>query len=502
MLKQKFLVHFGSNIIIKVFTLAGGIVVARIAGPDVVGTIAYGTAYVSLWAFITGLFGSGHIKLVSEGQDKVKCMAVYGRLLAGSVALYFFVVLGVFLFQKFVLKVTFDSKVQQIVILLLLIANVFGAFYHYSSTTFTATMEQARANLPHLLRSISWQIGRIVVVLLGFKAVGLATWNLVITILFLPLVYHLIRKYPPGKWDKVLFKKYVHYAIPILMIVVINSIIQHADRLVLAHFTTITELGYYSAAYSIGGVILMVSGSIGDIFFPLFSTLLATNNWAEVKNKILKYQEFLSLFIFPAVCLVVVISSPLILLVLGSQYEPSILPFMILSLATYIVIVGMPYGNILTGMGRFYLTVWINVIKLAVFAVSITLFLSPRFLGMGATGLALHLVVINALTNYLFLFFAKRLSGQSFFSSANFFRYLLVIVVSLAFYQFRTTFGEWSTLWWIIIIPVHFLSVYLIMFMTGLMQKSHLLQLAELINLKKLKGYIKNDLSNNKNNDR
>lgn len=92
MLKQKFLVHFGSNFIVRILSLFAGIIVARVAGPEVVGTISYGTSYVMVWGFITGLFGSGHIKLVSEGQDIGKCMAVYSRLLVGSVAVYFLVV--------------------------------------------------------------------------------------------------------------------------------------------------------------------------------------------------------------------------------------------------------------------------------------------------------------------------------------------------------------------------------------------------------------------------
>ena len=51
MLKQKFIVHFGSNFIIQLFSLFAGIIVARLAGPEVVGTIAYGTSYVMVWGF-------------------------------------------------------------------------------------------------------------------------------------------------------------------------------------------------------------------------------------------------------------------------------------------------------------------------------------------------------------------------------------------------------------------------------------------------------------------
>jgi len=496
-LKQKFIVHFGSHIIVLILGLLAGIIVARIAGPQVLGTLAYGTSYVGLWAFMTGLFGSAHIKLVSEGQDIGKCMSVFTRLFSGSIVVYFFVVIGVFLFQKYIFHVEFESGTQQAVILIILCATIFGGIYEFNSTIFTATMEQAKANFPLFIKSIAWQAGRIVVVVLGFKAVGLATWNLVITLLLLPLVFRLIKKYPDTGWDYQLFKRYISYSLPIFLIVVINSIIKYSDKLLLAYYTDTTQLGYYSAAYSIGGMILLVSVSIGNIFFPLFSSLLAKQDWTAVKQKIMQYEEFLSIFVFPLVCIIAIISAPFLTTVLGSRYEPSIEPFMIIAFATYIAVVGMPYGNTITGAGRFYLNVIINLIKLVVFVLSITFFVSPRFLGLGATGLALNLLVINLITNLLYLYFSKRLSKLSFFNFRNTFRYVMVFSVSFILYIHQDIFNEWFSLWWIVIIPVYSALVYGMMFLLGLVNMEHFKKLADLINIRKVSSYVKGELGEN-----
>jgi len=498
MLKQKFLVHFGSNFIARILGMFAGIIVARIAGPEVVGTIAYGTSYVMLWSFISGVFGSGHIKLISEGQDIGKCISVFTRLYFGSVIVYFFVVIGFFLFQKYILNVNFGSTTQQAVIVILLSSTILEKFYQYSNATFTATMEQAKANLPIFVKSVIWQIGRIIVVFFGLKAIGLVTWNLVITVLLLPLVFNLIKKSPRTGWDHNLFKRHISYAMPILLIVIINSIIQYSDKLLLAHYTNTTELGYYSAANSIGGMIMLASMTVGNIFFPLFSSLLAKNDWAAVKQKIMQFQEFLSIFVFPLVCLIVIISVPLITTVLGSRYEPSIKPFMIISFATYITLVGMPYGNTITGAGRFYLNVWINGIKLIVFILSITFFVSPQFLGLGATGLSLNLLVINLFTNLLFLYFSKRLSKLSFFSFRNTFRHVIIFSVSFILYIYQDTFNEWFSFWWIVIIPVYIVFIYGIMFLLGLINMEHFKKFADLINVQKIITYVNNELGDKK----
>ncbi|MBN1932405.1 MAG: oligosaccharide flippase family protein [Desulfobacterales bacterium] len=498
MLKQKFLVHFGSNFVVLIVSMFAGILVARIAGPGVVGVLAYGTSYIGVWGFATGLFGSGHIKLVSEGQDIGKCMTVYSRLFLGSITVYFIAVTGFFFFQKYVLHVEFESKTQQLVIMLLLFAAIFEKYYQFSSTTFTATMEQAKANLPHFIKSLAWQTGRIVVVFLGFRAVGLATWNLVISFLLLPLVYKLLKKYPRTGWDQQLFKRYVGYAIPILLIVIIDSVIHYSDKLFLAHYTDTIQLGYYSAAYSIGGMVMLVSVSIGNIFFPLFSSLLARHDWNAVKQKIMQYQEFLALFVFPFVCMAFLISGPLLTTVLGAKYEPSIEPFMIIAFATYVAVVGMPYGNTIAGAGRFYLSVWINLIKLAVFALSITFFVAPRFLGLGATGLAFNLLTINIFSNLLYLYFSRRLSKLSYFSFRNISRYVVIFTVALILNLFKDTFNEWLSFWWLVVIPVYLAIVYGMMFALGLVKVEHFKKLADLINFRKVLVYVKGELVENK----
>jgi O-antigen/teichoic acid export membrane protein len=358
-------------------------------------------------------------------------------------------------------------------------------------------MEQARARLPLLIKGTCWQLGRILVVIIGFKAIGLATWNLVITLLILPFVLKLLKKYPRSTWDNELFKKYIGYSVPVFLIVIINSVVQYSDKLFLAHYTDTTELGYYSAAFSIGGAMMLFSRAGSSIFFPLFSSYLKTNNWEAVRGKIMQYQEFLAIFAFPLVCLIAVISAPLLVFVLGVRYEPSILPFAIIAFATYVSVVGMPYGNTITGAGRFYLNVLINLIKLVIFVISINIFISPRFLGLGAAGLALNLLVINLATNLLYLYFSKKLSKLSFFSMQNTFRYLLIFSVSGPLYLYQDTFSDWFAFWWIAIIPVYLIFVYGLMYLLGLVKITHARQFMDLVNVTKVVAYVKGELSDN-----
>jgi O-antigen/teichoic acid export membrane protein len=473
--------------------MAAGIVVARIAGPSVVGVLAYGTAYVSILGFINGLFGSAHIKLVSEGRDHAECMAVYTRLQAASMIVYFIATAGWFLIQKYLLHYQFESRQVQIVIVITLFAHFINEYLQYTTTVYTANLKQAKANLPGFFRNLAWHVGRVVIVILGYRAIALSLWNLLLAVALVPFLYKLLKEYPLGKYNSSLAKEYFRYAIPILIIVIVNSVTHYADRLLLAHFTDTTQLGYYSAAYSIGGMFMLIAGPVGQIFFPLFSGMIAKGNWQGVSSNIVRYQEFIALFVFPLVCLLSIIGKPVLIMVLGNRYQPSIMPFIILLYATYIVLWGMPYSNIISGMGRFYTAALINGIKLAVFVVSITVFVSPKFLDLKASGVAINQFVINLIGNGMILYFAKK-HGSIHLGFKNHLRHLTIIAISVVMFFLARWMQAQTDLWWLIILPLYLVIVYAILSISRLIGKEQWSLLLEAVNIRKVINYANDEM--------
>ena len=70
MLKQKFILTYGIEFISLIIGIASGIIVARIGGPNVVGTLAFGMAFVAVFQFVTDLgIGTAQQKLVTSTDD-------------------------------------------------------------------------------------------------------------------------------------------------------------------------------------------------------------------------------------------------------------------------------------------------------------------------------------------------------------------------------------------------------------------------------------------------
>ncbi len=493
MLKQRFLVQFGSKLITQVLGMAAGIVVARVAGPSIVGVLAYGTAYVSILSFINGLFGAAHIKLVSEGRDHATCLAVYSRLREISSYVYLLATLGMFLAQKYLLHYQFESREAQIIILITLAATFIERYEGYGTTVYTANLKQAKANLPNFLRTVLWHLGRVLLVFLGFRAIALASLHLALAIFAAAYMLLLLREYPKGKYDRELAKEYFRYGAPALVIVIVNSITLYADKLLLAHYSNTTQLGYYSAAYSIGGMFMLIALPVGNIFFPLFSGMISRGDWQGVNENIRRYQEFIILFLLPVLCVLAIAGGPLLLLTLGRRYQPSVLPFTVLLFSTYVVLMGLPYGNIITGMGKFYLYAWTNMIKLVVFFGSVTLFVSPRLLNLGATGVACNQLVLNLTGNFIFLLFAIRI-GKVKISARNNWRQLLIILFSAGAFVLSLAARKLHDLWWMAYIPLYLASIYCLLAALGLIKREHWKLLLEAVNLKKTIRYVHNEM--------
>jgi len=495
MLKQKFIVQYGTMAITQIVGMVAGIIVARLAGPGVMGMVAYGTSYVSLLGFINGIFGSAHIKLVSEGRDHNQCMGVYTRLQSLCIIIYFISVLSLFLIQKYVLHYPFESKELELIIFIALLTHTFELYGQYANVVFTANLQQAKANLPNFFKTIIFHIGRIIIVIFFVKnlALKLYSWHLILSILFIPIIHRLLKEYPIGKYNHNLAKEYLGYGKFIFAMVIIGSITQYSDKLMLAHFTNTTQLGYYSAAHSIGGLILLMANSVGLIFFPLFSGYISNGDWDSVNNKIYQYHEFIILFLFPLICLLSIIGGPVMLLILGTKYRPSIIPFQILIFASYLSVLGMPYGNIISGMGKFNYDVFINLICLAVFILSIFIFIAPLMLNLGAVGLAANQLVMNFTKNGLYLHFAKKL-GQVHIKSNNNIRHIIIIAWTILAYFISIYLKKFIPLLWLLMIPIYFITLYLILNLTGFMKKEHWKLLLDTLNFKKTLKYAYNEI--------
>lgn len=411
MLKQKLILSYSSQIVFQVLQVAASLVVARVAGPTVLGTVAFGTAYVSTLLFVADLgLVVAHIKMVSEGRDEQQCLSTFAVLKTATTLLFVLVVLGLFFAQKYLLGYEFESRTHEQVIFISLVGLTVNQLLFIPRGTFAAKTEQAKIDTSNLLQGFILQPARIVVVLLGFGAIALAVANLASYLLTVPFMLYLFRghRLRLSSFDRRLAREYIVMALPVIIIGMSTSVIHQIDKVLLQFFSNSEQVGYYTAGYKIGGFILLIGKSVKNLFFPLFSKAVAEGNRDYIRDKITRFERFSFIFIMPAVVLVAILSEPIILLLLGDQYAPSVVVMQLITLAMCIMVVNMPFGSVIDGLGKFRLSAILNTLNLVFFAGAIVLLVSPQALDQGAAGVAIAIFASNTFIGILYRVYATR----------------------------------------------------------------------------------------------
>ena len=153
-LARKVALSSGLNIVQQAISVVSGIFVARIVGPDVLGLLAYASAFTGLFtAFSDFGLGTAHIKRLAEGRDLGEGMTVAWLSRGLSLLIMTTVVLGVYWSHPPDSLVSGDGRV---VFYLALVTLIVTQLTQVPWTTFTAF----RTSLPRTSHrpSCSWPV--------------------------------------------------------------------------------------------------------------------------------------------------------------------------------------------------------------------------------------------------------------------------------------------------------------------------------------------------------
>lgn len=495
MLTQKLFLGYSGTIASQLITVAVTIVVARVAGPSVLGTLAFAQAFVSMWLFLADPgITVAHIKIVSEGKDEADANATFFWLKSAFNALYTVTFLVGFWLSIHKLGFTYEGADHRLVILIFLATAIVGEFSRIPTTTFMAHAEQAKQAVPEFLRNLVQQALRLVLVLLGFAAVALSLGGLVAAGLVLPAYFFLYRDYPRGHfcWD--LVRKYVTIALPVLVVVATDCLTTYSDRVFLQYVGKAADVGYYAAGYRVGGFVLLVGTAIGNLFFPIFSQAFARKEIGLILDRIRRYERFACNFVLPCVLFVVLFAPAIVRLALGRDYGPSVPVVGIVTLATFLSITNTPYSSILSGKGRFRLSAGICVANFFVYLAFAFLFCSRSTLGLRGTGMALALLGSYLTVGAAFRVFAKATVPElRVLHSVPRMAYALTVgCVAWLVSQGVADLG--STWIGLICALAYFPAFFGGAWLLGFLGREDVLMVGELLNARKMRNYISEEL--------
>jgi len=357
--------------------------------------------------------------------------------------------------------------------------------------TFAAYTEQAKQDIPDVINSISTQILRLIVVILGYRAIALVLSNLTTDILVSFIYLYLFKKYPIGKFDRKLAKEYMGTTSIILLMMIGQTVVAQTDIVLLKYFSNVEQVGYYSAGMRLSIFIKIIGQSVSMLFFPMFSKFIVEKNYKQINLLIDKYNRFSIMFILPILILFAIHADIVVKLLLGNKFMPSAPLISISFISSFIYLLTIPYGNILSGNGSFKLLTKIYF-ALALVCLPSLFLIKELFPGINvAILISCYMLAYNFLLGISFLIFSRKLSTEIIlFQSRNLLLVIVIWGILAAIIQMFIPFVLLKIAVSIIIIVL----LYLFLAKTKMIKLEEYHALLKMINFKRNIKYVKTEM--------
>ena len=217
---------------------------------------------------------------------------------------------------------------------------------------------------------------------------------------------------------------------------------------------------------------------------------VSNGDYGFIKDKIEKFERFNLLFVLPVVVFLAIYSDSIVIFVLGDQYIPSIDVLSIITVGTFIMVLNMPYGNVLTGMGFFNLTAKIHIANVVILIFGLLIFIHPDLFCLNATGAALGIVVSNLFLGITFRLYAKRKLPILQITKNLKFILFGIINFSIFFLLYHYAKDYWGAPLRIAFPIIYFMTTYLAFILLKWININDWKMLFSVLDFKSMKNYV------------
>lgn len=191
------------------------------------------------------------------------------------------------------------------------------------------------------------------------------------------------------------------YSFPLILVGVIGNLFYWVDSLVIGYYLTVTQVGFYNAAFTIASLFGLASEMFMQLFFPLIVREYAKNNYSLIQEVSKQVSKWIFIINVPLFILAFCFPGALLNALFGEAYLSSAGALRILAFGCLFSSLFMALGgNLLSMQGK---TRWLlgNTLLVSVINLALNIYLVPRYgLEGAATGTVLSWLVLCGLLLY------------------------------------------------------------------------------------------------------
>ncbi|MFC1822595.1 lipopolysaccharide biosynthesis protein, partial [Thermodesulfobacteriota bacterium] len=212
-------------------------------------------------------------------------------------------------------------------------------------------------------------------------------------------------------------KEFYNYSHPLFVIVLFALIVGIMDRWLLQFFSGSVEQGFFGLSYRIGAICFLFTSAMTPLITREFAIAFHEKDIAEMASLFRQYVPRLYSIAAYFGCFIAVQARSVTYILGGEAFQHAMLPVMIMAFFPIHQTYGQLTGSVFYATGQTFLYRNIGITFMLV-SLPVTYFLiapPENFgLGLGATGLAIKLVVLQFINVNIRLFFNSRLLHLKF----------------------------------------------------------------------------------------
>lgn len=379
------------------------VILARLLLPEDFGLIGMITIFISLsTTFIDSGFSQALIREQEAKQEDFSTVFFFNLAMAcGLYVLLFFTAPIISDFFR-------EPKLVDIlrILSLVLIINSFGIIQRVMLVRRIDFKTQTKISI------VASVLSGIVAVSLAYF--GFGVWSLVIRTLSMQFLVAFLLSLS-NKWKPSLvfsvhsFKRLFRFGSRLLASGLLNTVYMNIYYVIIGRFFSATELGYFTNGKKLEEVAShAVSTSLQRVSYPVLSSMQKDENRLRSGfSKIIRTSTYIN---FPIMVFLAAIAGPLIGLIFGEKWLPSIPYFQILCFAGMLYPLHAINLNILQVKGRSDLFLRLEIIKKAITTMIIVVVLLLR---LGIIGLLWGSVLSSYVSYFINAFYSKRMISYS-----------------------------------------------------------------------------------------
>ena len=453
--KQSIII-FSSKMAFNLMLFASSILLARQLGAKFLGQYQLGLVVIQLLGTLCFLgFNRGFVRYIpmfyEENMGKIKSLLRDNVAISGSFSIGLSILL--FSFSDYISYHIFKSHEMSAV---LRIFSFFLPVYTVYYLGLSSLVGFKRADVSSLIENILIPFIFITLLTLAllfggqlFEIVLFRILSRLIGILFICYyLYRNFRKLFRADFVKYNTSGYIAYALPLLLISILNLLISRVTVLMLGSFVEPDQIGIYAVSAELAVFSIFALQAVGTIFSPYISELYTKKDFTNLE-KLLKVLTKWIFYFSAFITAVIILFNKELLSIYGESFTAGSAAVVILSFGQLINSLTGPTGNILIMTGRQKWEV-LNSVCTLILTISFNLYLIPKYGIMGAAisyGLSVSIInVMKLIETY------KELKMHPY--SFHYFKGIIAILASSLFVFLLSKFFSLSNYHYIIVLAV------------------------------------------------